>query len=385
MGKTNNAKCYFGVTVQDMDSVTKAIYEGLLNGESKKVLSNRYKVPIRTVQAISKRFCTGQKSVQITPAFRIYEHIPIPQSEPEEIKEEVSNDKELVDNVEEEEVIEEKQSSKRKNVPYSKDEVDAVVELLKDGNTYAAISEVSGMSAATIWSIAKKYGVRKCDRDNKNEKTLTPIISRNIRVGLVADRHKMPVNDYIFKEEISPSMMFDYEKLELHCREYIENMVDFKDGISQQNLVVYLSGLQCASASLVKVCNDMKVNLTFRHYDKQTDSYHSQVIWNQFGITIKECVSELLINSKNSFTYNCSLEELYNVSSLIKITKSYLSDESSEYKECILVKNTNDCIDIIKQLVNEQTCKKFNLHAKGYNLLKGRFIENGFEITMKLN
>lgn len=63
-----NTALHFGISIEEMDPVSRKVYDGLMAGISKKELANKYRMDMSTINAISKRFHTGQKVVKITPA-----------------------------------------------------------------------------------------------------------------------------------------------------------------------------------------------------------------------------------------------------------------------------------------------------------------------------
>lgn len=70
-----------------------------------------------------------------------------------------------------------------------------------------------------------------------------------VKVGLINNRHPMPVQNYIFEKEI-------------------KNVFDF-------------AGLSSVTAALVQVCAVYGVELTLMHYDRDTDEYVPQVIFSK--------------------------------------------------------------------------------------------------------
>lgn len=103
-------------------------------------------------------------------------------------------------------------------------------------------------------------------------------------VGLIKGRHDMPVDSYIFEEDIKD--MFDYCKIREHIAEFIHTKVgvDFNNigkyhsHKGQKTLTVYVTGLTSVACELVDVCNKAGVYLTLMHYDRDTCSYHPQYL-----------------------------------------------------------------------------------------------------------
>jgi predicted XRE-type DNA-binding protein len=272
-------------------------------------------------------------------------------------------------------------TSKRKpRQRITKEKEQKVIVLLVQGKlNQSEIAELTGVSRSSVSKINVKYNnaitlMKNSDTDDvaaKNEEPTKEVITCDkpydglklinihscVKVGLVAERHDMPVDDFIF-DKITNSMMFDYDKLERICRQYIQNNIAFdENGIAQQYLSVYVTGLQCVLSSIIKVTNEMKVNLILRHYDKTTDSYKFQVIWNCFGANIiPEAFLSVFNNSKNSYTYNCTLEEIMDAGKCYKICKVYYRDtrfKDIDYSETILTKDINDAFAIFKQHIND--------------------------------
>lgn len=74
-----------------------------------------------------------------------------------------------------------------------------------------------------------------------------------VKVGLINNRHPMPVQNYIFEKEIE----------------------------GKNELVCYITGLSSVTAALVQVCAVYGVELTLMHYDRDTDEYVPQVIFSK--------------------------------------------------------------------------------------------------------
>lgn len=90
-----------------------------------------------------------------------------------------------------------------------------------------------------------------------------------VKVGLINNRHPMPVQNYIFEKEIEN--VFDFES--------IKNEISVYSG--KNELVCYITGLSSVTAALVQVCAVYGVELTLMHYDRDTDEYVPQVIFSK--------------------------------------------------------------------------------------------------------
>ena len=377
--KTNTYYNFNAATAEELDPISKKIYDGLCNGENKKVLSNKYKVPMTAIIALQKRFKTGTIA-----------NSQIPEMEQETESDDKSKVIQIGNDSDSKDTVETKSRKKRKTV--HKEDIDLVIEFVKDGYTSKQIAELTNLSLSTISRI-RTNNLSECrpsrannkqivtTEDHKTHSDIVPI-GTSIRVGLVADRHNMPVNDFIFKTSLSKSIMFDYNRIEDICREYIDEMVDFINGKAQQKLIVYVTGIQCVLSSLIKVTNEKKVNLTLRHYDSDSNTYHTHVIWDQFGGSTPAEIDELLVNSKSSYTYKCDIKELIKNKTCIKVVEVHYNNDTVVYQDAYLVKSTDDMFMLVSDMMKKSD-KDISIYAKGYDLIKGRFVLNGIDLKLK--
>ena len=84
-----------------------------------------------------------------------------------------------------------------------------------------------------------------------------------VKVGLINNRHPMPVQEFIFEKEIEN--VFDFESIKNEIKEFILEKV----------------GVNTVTAALVQVCAVYGVKLTLMHYDRDTDEYVPQVIFSK--------------------------------------------------------------------------------------------------------
>lgn len=349
-------------SLEDLDPVSKAVYDGLCNGEDKKVLANKFNMPIATVVNIKKKFKVGQKKNNSVV-------VPI----------EISDN--FVEAAEEVAATIPVPKVRKKRKVLTDDDVATILDMLKDGYKPAEIAELAGVSVSTVRNIKSKNNLVKPRKvkEEKVENTFESSLIRiggSVRAGLVSNRHKMPVDNYIFENEIDEKTMFDYDKLENTCRDFIkENIVFDKNGNATQSLVVYLTGIQCVLSSLIKVASEMKVNLTLRHYNHETDSYITQMIWNQFTGNLPRSINEILVNSLNSYMYNTSIHQLIEEKVLFKVTKVFYTDGKIDHSDIVLVSNIQDAFEVIKNIVGKGS--SFTIYVNKYALNGDRFYDTG--------
>ena len=108
----------------------------------------------------------------------------------------------------------------------------------------------------------------------------------SIHAALINDRHNMPVNDGIFELNIPTNKLFDYEWYEHIIHNWILHKVPKNENnLWSKTLSIYITGLPAATAALIKVCNNMKINLCLMHYNYEIKSYEKQVIFDDFPIS----------------------------------------------------------------------------------------------------
>lgn len=99
--------------------------------------------------------------------------------------------------------------------------------------------------------------------------------------GLSYSSKQMPVKDYIFKDNIKN--IFDFATLEQTIISFLNEHKVLVNGVVKQNLEVYNYGLPMCLTSLIKVCNENRINLTIYHYNQETYKYIPEIVFNQFG------------------------------------------------------------------------------------------------------
>ena len=118
-------------------------------------------------------------------------------------------------------------------------------------------------------------------------------MNKEIIVGLIKGRHEMPVEGYIFENPITD--MFDYNIIQKHIYDWISTNVGISKvtgiGINaygssddyvdrgDKHLIVYVTGLTCVTAELIRCCAYNGVGLTLMNFDSSTGEYKSQKIF----------------------------------------------------------------------------------------------------------
>lgn len=224
---------------------------------------------------------------------------------------------------------------------------------LKSENiTFYKIAEHFGVSKTTIHRIidrvyANKFpeAYRKVDEGTTPEPEIAPLDESNdglveinvgpatVKCGLINERHPMPIEMYVFNT-FTQANLFDYPKIEEKSREFIKEHVVFDDnGNAQQSITCYVTGLQCALAGFIKICNEMRVNLNLMHYNASEKTYMKQVIWDCFeSSVVAQILEKPLANILRKYTYRSSTENLIRHNTIYRIMITNFSKNTREHE-----------------------------------------------------
>lgn len=140
-----------------------------------------------------------------------------------------------------------------------------------------------------------------------------------LEVSMVADRHFMPIDTYIFTKSLDSELICDYKEQERIVEQYIKSNISFQNGIPNKDLVVYATGIQSVLAAIIKTCLKLKVNLDIKHYYKNNgkEEYLTQTVFDNFVSLAKnnkykigevKCLNNLYADNKLYF-YGCKEED----------------------------------------------------------------------------
>ena len=115
----------------------------------------------------------------------------------------------------------------------------------------------------------------------------------NVIVGLIKGRHEMPVSKYIFENAIED--VHDYDAIWKQISDFVETEIGITqtlgNGLDQadytdvyvysgcKKLVVYITGLTCVTAELIKYCAFNGISLTLMNFDSINGEYKAQSIF----------------------------------------------------------------------------------------------------------
>lgn len=163
-----------------------------------------------------------------------------------------------------------------------------------------------------------------------------------VRVGLCKDRHNMAVTKFIYNT-LSDTEMFDYKYLYDKVLGFINCNCKKPDG-TYRSIHLYCTGIQCALASVIKACYDMKVNLALYHYSANKNSYMRQDMWNFYDDKFNHTQSEVFADLTNKgpvYTYG-DFDPLTSELYLISINQNLDSGDGFYSSAYVITSNLAD-------------------------------------------
>lgn len=97
-------------------------------------------------------------------------------------------------------------------------------------------------------------------------------MSKTFKLATVSGRHKMPVEDAFFINQVS-----DVTNVDL-LDEKINQKLDQLKVKADDQLVVYVSGLTVVTTAIIAVCIQRHIHLTLMHFDAEAKEYFAQDI-----------------------------------------------------------------------------------------------------------
>ena len=106
-----------------------------------------------------------------------------------------------------------------------------------------------------------------------------PITMSELHVGLVAGRHEIPVDGYVWTEAIENPL--DFDDLYEQAVDWIRGVIEYDlDSEIANTFYLYLTGLTSATLSFLKAWEDYGHGLSDRlilmHFDRNSGSYVPQ-------------------------------------------------------------------------------------------------------------
>lgn len=156
-----------------------------------------------------------------------------------------------------------------------------------------------------------------------------------LQVGMFTGRHEMPiyVNKFIFNRQISKNNLFDFDMMDAIVEKFIK--ANFKlaideDGVyySDKEMILYLTGLSSALASIIKLTAKYNINLTLAHFNNETGLYSLQRIWDKPAKS-NNPYQDIIGNYTTTTWYKCDYDD---IKSLDKFYIVQVVNSSSEDK-----------------------------------------------------
>ena len=335
------------------DSITIQIMCDIDDGMSKSKIAEKNGVSVSTVYRIEKKYCskepvkkkeTKKRKVAVTK-----KHPPITSK--------VEKDETITDAVKL-----------------------GIIKEINNGESVSDISKIFNIKKTVVDNVCKEYGVTI----NTTEQE-TGILDKcelvtdefpDVVCGLVENRHEIPVTEYIFREAtgkgISEDLLYDYNKQLAIVKDFIETHIVWdENGIPRNELVVYVTGLTCVLASVIKVSREMGVNLTLMHYNTRLDVYVSQIIWNDFSVNRghKNVMFKNWLRQQFTKVYRYNFtDDDFDTERAAYIVRKMNMDKSDDYpdrREIFIVDTYENAInlfaELLKSVSNDKDQYKINI------------------------
>ena len=154
-----------------------------------------------------------------------------------------------------------------------------------------------------------------------------------IKAMLINERHEFPCTKYIF-DKVYDDKLFDFEWYERTAKNWIGANINKVNDVWLKGIDCYVTGLPAASIALCKVCKELEVNLTFLHYNKDTQGYEYQTVFDDFPVVNKNGVKAFgayFADGIEIFVHeNANLEELVNSNILYCISRRSYDKNATE-------------------------------------------------------
>lgn len=98
-------------------------------------------------------------------------------------------------------------------------------------------------------------------------------MSKNMKVGLIRDRHRIPVDVFVFDFVRNP---INIEQLNIESYNALSEIK--RQGI--EHIDLYVTGLTTALVSVLNSCKELELDVTLWHHNKQTGGYFRQEVLN---------------------------------------------------------------------------------------------------------
>ena len=94
------------------------------------------------------------------------------------------------------------------------------------------------------------------------------------RLGLIAGRHDLPVEEFIFDKEIENPCDFRSMQAYVIGRFHILGLTN------EPSIEVYVTGLTAAAVTVINIARLFNIDLVFMHFDRSTGKYVAQYVYS---------------------------------------------------------------------------------------------------------
>ena len=147
------------------------------------------------------------------------------------------------------------------------------------------------------------------------------------------NRHPVPSYCIPIFDRVDVEDVFNFAKLDSEITQFFLENVKFEDGIPDRDIVCYMTGFQPVAGALAKICNALKLNLTFMHHGKSDDVWKPQQIFTEFPQKRNIALSFLGDFKKIFLHHNITIDQLlHEKEEVYAVTKNFF-DTNAELME----------------------------------------------------
>jgi transposase len=141
------------------------------------------------------------------------------------------------------------------------------------------------------------------------------------------NRHPVPSYCIPIFDRVDVEDVFDFTKLDSEITQFFLENIKFEDGIPDRDIVCYMTGFQPVAGALAKICNVLKLNLTFMHHGKSDDIWKAQQIFTEFPQKRNIALS-FLGDFKKIFLHGITIDQLHEKEEVYAVTKNFFNSNA---------------------------------------------------------
>lgn len=174
-------------------------------------------------------------------------------------------------------------------------------------------------TVTTTPAVVKKKTIAEIEAEALSNRTIRAVNKPTcsvIKCGLIADRHDMPVSDFVFSRSLDSDLMFDFDRQYRMVEAFLRTRIKFEGGAADKEVICYVSGLQSPLVTLIRVCDVLHVKLTIMHFNMSTSTMWSAQQANNYPSPANKNVEKLetlFSRSRNVYSFGITDDQILSV------------------------------------------------------------------------